>query len=675
MSPATLRPDARIAVVGAGCAGLMLAEELRARGFSSITLFEAAPRAGGKIRSVTYAGPREGGRGLFEAGTVFFIPCAAWDKLLRRYGVPPTRTSMPAVRIADLPGRRICHPLFFSGGFSLFERVRQTVGFLRALERFGPRTDERPGVAALIEPETTLPAGEWFEQQRLTFVRRVLLPIAGGAQFGPLVDQVPAVYVLRLLTMLRRYPLTDQLRLAMPQLAAGHEEVWRRVAATHDVRLGEPVLKVRRGRQVTLETASGEHAFDAVVCACPTDKWLAVADVDEAERSLFERVRSLDRLVLTARVSGLGRDVFYAPRYAEDGVVPPGHPYLFYEVDPGSGLFTFHPYLDGGVDAEDAERSVRELVERLGGEVVEVVHRAIVQGWFPHFGPEDMRAEAYDRLESLQGRRATWYVGELFAGVGVPHGTDYATAVAGRIAGAAPVVVSARERALDVALVGALLAGAIATMTLLWQRPVAATALITGLAGISLLRFRGRDDRALGLTGLLLGPAAEWAATSAGLWRYAAPQLGPLPLWVLPMWWMFPVAIHRLCKALAPEGSFRTGRPLSTLALALAVIAWLCLLGTSRPVVALLGTLGMLALTLRDGWNRAAGIAIALCAVVGPGAELIPIHAGAWSYPSGPLAGLPIWLPTGYAVFGLSLVRLGLSRAEPDALGLKHAAS
>jgi len=430
--------DARIAIMGAGCAGLTCAEELRERGYQRVTVFEARSRAGGKVHSVPYADAPSSGRGLFEAGTVFFVPSPMWTKLLRRHGVAETQTFMPRVRIADVQLGTSINPLRFAHGYSTTARAFQIARFLSVLNQHGRAHDRQPGLAAHVAPDLCVATRGWFDAMGLPFVRDVLLPIAGGAQFGPLIDTVPAIYVLHLLTMLRRYSLAQRLRLAMPQLAAGHEAVWTRIAAAHDVRMGEPVTQIAVADGVLVTSATGCERFEALIVAAPTGAYLSAAThLTDDERALLLQVRTLTREVITARISGLGRGIFYAPRYGTDGVVPPAHPYLCYEVDPGSGVFTFHPYLDGGSGPADTEAAMRELVARLGGRVTAIEHRVVVRDWFPHFPEAPLRAGAYARLEAMQGRGNVWMAGELLAGIGVPHGMEYAADLVSRMAGAA----------------------------------------------------------------------------------------------------------------------------------------------------------------------------------------------------------------------------------------------
>lgn len=422
--------------MGAGCAGLTCAEELRERGYRRITVFEAQRRAGGKICSVPYAGAPSTGRGLFEAGTVFFVPSPMWTKLLRRFGTPEATTFMPRVRIADVARGTTTNLLRFDSGHSVISRVRQVARLAALLQHHGREYDRWPGIAAHVTPDLCRDTQGWFESAGLPYVRDVLLPIAGGAQFGPMAGSVPVVYVMRLLALLRRYSLAQQVSRRMPQLQVGHQAVWTRLAATHDVRYGQPVTRITANQQVTVATPDSCEQFDALIVAAPMAAYLGIAThLDDDQRDLLAQVRTLNREVVTARVAGLPAGAFYALRYRDDGSVPPAHPYLFYEVDRGSGVFTFHPYLDGGRDSADAEAAIRNVVGRFGGRVVALEHRVTVRGWFPHFAEAALRAGAHTRLEAMQGRHNVWMVGELLAGIGVPHGMEYAAALVQRMVG------------------------------------------------------------------------------------------------------------------------------------------------------------------------------------------------------------------------------------------------
>jgi hypothetical protein len=219
-----------------------------------------------------------------------------------------------------------------------------------------------------------------------------------------------------------------------------------------------------------------------------------------------------------------------------------------------------------------------------------------------------------------------------------------------------------RESTRDQLMVAALLVVVIVSLSAGYPAPLRTTAVVTFAAALTLAIWNSRDDVALGITGMIVGPVIEMAATSSALWHYSSPSVGGVPIWVVPMWWIYPVTVARLIRSI-------NGCPIavrsSTFAIAVILIEvpWLCVFGVHRPLVAFSGVIMLLCVWV---WHRHSlndVIALVICGLLGPGAELIPVRMGAWAYPDGPLFGLPLWLPAGYGVFGAALIQLGLSLA------------
>ena len=85
----------RIGIIGAGCAGLTAAEELRSLGFRAITVVEAMPRVGGKTYSMSYRDAPTQPPVIIEGGTVWFIPGSRYQRYARRYGISQRYQIMP----------------------------------------------------------------------------------------------------------------------------------------------------------------------------------------------------------------------------------------------------------------------------------------------------------------------------------------------------------------------------------------------------------------------------------------------------------------------------------------------------------------------------------------------------------------------------------------------------
>ena len=85
--------DLRIGIVGAGAGGLSVAEALRDKGYSDITIFEKRDRPGGQV--YTYAYKTDDQRTILcEMGSVqpFAAGTGALGRLIKRYGLNFGRT-------------------------------------------------------------------------------------------------------------------------------------------------------------------------------------------------------------------------------------------------------------------------------------------------------------------------------------------------------------------------------------------------------------------------------------------------------------------------------------------------------------------------------------------------------------------------------------------------------
>jgi uncharacterized membrane protein YoaT (DUF817 family) len=208
---------------------------------------------------------------------------------------------------------------------------------------------------------------------------------------------------------------------------------------------------------------------------------------------------------------------------------------------------------------------------------------------------------------------------------------------------------------------------AIAAMTLGYRHAVPTTAIIAVIAAASTITWHARTDLFLSVTAVVIGPLAEIAAIRTGLWQYANPSFAGLPLWTLPMWWIYPVAVVRLVEAIT--GSRPRPRSLGfSAAMMILSVAWLCAFGAASPRLAVIGTIIMIAAIHRRHRSRVDIASLVVCGVIGPIAELLPVTAGAWSYANGQVLGLPIWLLPGYAAFGTALIHTGLAIAHNSAM-------
>jgi phytoene dehydrogenase-like protein len=405
MTAAGFTADARVGIVGGGASGLAAAHALRERGYRRITVLERGERVGGKCCTLVHDGR------TYELGAAIVTPAYRNVRaLMREVGVrasPRVDGPWAGFRDALRPSR--------------WPRLA-TDGARFALEMGRHRRLFRPGFAGLSDT-LAQPFTDWCRAARCEAAGAMTEPWVTAFGYGFL-SELPAAYVLKYATLFAApvFELLDD----------GYGGLWRKVAASMtdvDVRLGVRIDGVdRRPDGVTVRTADGPLAFDALVLACPLDEALAFLDASPAEEELFARIRYQPYWVLGATVSGpvtRARYHFLRDAFTPDAV---GRPMFAYRRWPATDTFFFYGFNADGDWEAAARREVAATVERLGGRLGEVI---VARRWryFPHVSTDDIAGGFYRRLEALQGTRRTVYCGEILAFGAVETVVAYARAV------------------------------------------------------------------------------------------------------------------------------------------------------------------------------------------------------------------------------------------------------
>lgn len=407
--------DAHVCIVGAGASGLAAAHALDRLGYRRVTVVEREPRVGGKCRTIVHEGRTyELGAGavtrayrkvraLMDEVGVHAIPKMSNLFVDLDHG---TRTALPPCSL----DRRI-------GG----ESARLAVELLRH------RRLRRPGFSN-VKPELWVSFADFCRSRGLERVGAMLAPWITGFGYGSYAD-VPAAYVLKYLPLFRA-PLFEL-------LDTGYGGLWQRVARALpmvDLRLDASVERVERhpagARTIHVQTSRGPLECDALLVTCGLDDALRFLDAEPEERELFSRVRSFDYYALGLSVKALprARCLFFPRNLSSERL---GQPTFAYQRWPGSGLSFFYGYAREEAWESAAVDAARETIDRMGATLLGV-EVAMRWRYFPHVGSEDFARGWYERVERLQGRRATYYCGEVLAFTSVETVVEYAEALVDR---------------------------------------------------------------------------------------------------------------------------------------------------------------------------------------------------------------------------------------------------
>jgi glycine/D-amino acid oxidase-like deaminating enzyme len=428
-------PDTRIAVLGAGAAGLTAAWRLRRLGYRNVVVFEADSRAGGKVSTFRADGhPVELGAIWYMNGyrTVF--------GLAGEVGVPLAPDRREIVFID--PQLRLSSPRWYTikkhGPAAYFAaQARYALSFRRAHPQI--HTHGLDATAAALGR----PFLDVLGDHGLSPLATLLHPLIAGCGYG-FGEEIPAIYHLKLADFILLGTMRSHLRLGplMRVIPGGMESLWTELARRLDVRLSTPVEGVTRaegpsGPRITLRAGGATVDVDRLVVAAPAPALTGVLDLRPAERALFDKLRTCRYLVTLFREGRLPRGkTIFLPEHA--ALAARGHVLTVDNQWPGSNLWIGYQQLAPATTREEARATLERDVAAIGGRVEDVV---LQREWdyFPHVPREDFSAALFRGVEAMQGTLGTHYVGSMLNFETVEHAAGHAArAVANGFGGPAP---------------------------------------------------------------------------------------------------------------------------------------------------------------------------------------------------------------------------------------------
>jgi hypothetical protein len=423
----------RIVIIGAGPAGLTAADTLHGLGYTNITVLErSSGRVGGKCLTVEFQGQK------VERGAVFVLAGnPATEALLYREGLT-TRLASPLTHldaagetrpfgVPAKPARLLEKTAEYARLAALMVKHRKML--------LGSLGDADAGSLR----DLAMPTADWVKEHGLRGFDELGLPLLRAFGFGLPEQKVPALYLMKVLPQLMRgrdvRALWDLSRIELRQVEEGFGELWRRVARPLNVKTGVAVAGIERAPSGITVLAGGEAIrCDHVILACPLDEALTFLDVSPEERELFGAIRWLSVFQAVARVEGVGEALLLMKNHSLEAAGRPVTAFRYVRDEPLYYLFGYRPE---GLDEEAIEANIRADLEAIGGRVEGPVG---VTSWkyFPHYESREVEAGYHGRLEGLQGKRHTWYVGEILANIGVESAVTYSRRLVERAFGGKP---------------------------------------------------------------------------------------------------------------------------------------------------------------------------------------------------------------------------------------------
>jgi hypothetical protein len=397
----------KIAIIGAGPAGMSAAWFLKQNGYNDVRVFEKIERVGGKCLTFEYEGRQydmaahemlAGYGDVMDIANALNVPWTGYQNVLvYDRGNEKYMDMMTATQ---------------AGGYGKLQVIWASLRYTwKLLTRY--RKFSQPGSGfANAPPELLQPLSSWLKQQRLEALTETILFVMKVQGFGNWTSNV-----LHVAGLTQKWPRVFK---------HGFQSLWEAVAKEVDVSLNTNITAIRRhsdkgGNVVKVNIEfDGDRAaeeFDQVILSCPLDmKTLTEIGLNMApqETELFSKVRYVEFVTTACRVEGIPAGVV--------GTIPlpemlsyTGYIKIFDDSDM-TIFFNLAP--SESYSKEEVLDKIKAQIGALpeeNGVPVKFNGEVSQHGWryFPHVSLADFSGGFYDQLESLQGFEQTFYSSSL----------------------------------------------------------------------------------------------------------------------------------------------------------------------------------------------------------------------------------------------------------------------
>lgn len=403
----------KIAIVGGGLSGLVMADALIEKGYERITLYEASSRLGGKLCSIEFKDRS------YELGAIFGLPSQKHFKnLIKKLQI-------------KVDGPKLSRQNYNAKG-ELAPQIPKSLlmKFMEEMERLPSvlnkyQSLKKPSLAG-TEEEIMKPFDDWCDQHGFVVLKQIYAHYFTIFGLGPL-EEVPAVYVHRILNY-------DHLMTFMevPEFVTFQGGVNAVVKALEkridDLRLSQAVRDVRPYGQggVLVVTDYEAAVYDKVIIAAPLERFSHLSIFNESIKKRLSSIKHQNFAVHLWRVSEIPEGCgCILDNLAKERR---GHVTLWvnrWSNKNTSYLLTTYVYEKENTNRQRSALTIKEDLEEFG--IYEPkLYQAAHWKHCPHFLEAELRSGIYDDLEDLQGLGGIYFIGETMSTLSMENAIAYA---------------------------------------------------------------------------------------------------------------------------------------------------------------------------------------------------------------------------------------------------------
>ncbi len=427
----------RIAIIGAGPAGLSAGMYLEQAGYENYTILERNDHVGGKCNSPTYNGRR------YEMGAIMGVPSyyAVHDveefagithdgpKLNRNYKdkngkvidpFNPKKNPTLIPRLLKMRNQVKKLGELLETKYKGYD-VNGHRGVAQGRYEGDAVTPEREHIEGVNEnlKDLAMPFKEFCEMNGVELTQDIWIGPFTSFGYGYF-DEIPAAYVLKYLDF---QTTMNFVNVNLWTWKDGTQSIWEALdkKLKHSARLNSDIEKVERKDDKVYITVNGKvEEYDKLIVTAPLQFFGEYADIREDEKSHFDKIdyERYDTMAVTTKPED-HPEISY---YVFDNMQPEryGHLMVYYrrwkdDINQPITTYVLRNHKDKPeIPYETAQKTVLNDLRTMHNPADKVINEGKWY-YFPHVFSEDYAAGWYDDVEAMQGKYNTYYAGEIMS--------------------------------------------------------------------------------------------------------------------------------------------------------------------------------------------------------------------------------------------------------------------
>lgn len=392
----------KIAVIGGGLSGLVIANGLEERGYKNVTVFEKEQRLGGKLHTIFYKGKS------YELGAIFGLPSYVnLEKLMKTLGIK-----------AD--GPKLSRTNYNSNGKKVMPISKEELGgFVEEMEMLPKVLSNYKSLNRAyikdLEPTLMLSFSQWCDLHGFKVLKTIYPHYFTIFGLGD-INEVPALYVLRIMSYNHLMSF-----MKIPQFYTWKDGTstlaFHLAQRVEDIRLGQEIknISISSTGTLILETPYERLEFDKVIITAPLDQFIHLELWDDDIRECLKNIKyqnfNVYAFIVDKVPKGCGCIL--------DNLDPirKGHIIIWdsrWSTANEQGMVTLYAYNP----PKDSEKLPIEYIKddlyRLGIKDAKL-YQAKAWRHCPYVDTQTLQNGFYEKMESSQGKYNIFFAGEIMS--------------------------------------------------------------------------------------------------------------------------------------------------------------------------------------------------------------------------------------------------------------------